>query len=159
MLKQQRINFRHQTFPTHLSVNIFLLWSTSNILNCQSYLIKFILEQAMKVHWGIRGARCGWVINATPRCFIPRNDPVPIVQEAGWATGSTWTGAEYFSLSEIRTPNRPDRSDSLYRLSYPGLTAYLITNMNVSIVPLLRICTHILLCLWTKLNLLVWGTK
>ena len=29
-----------------------------------------------------------------PAAFIPRKDPVPIVQEAGWATGPVWTGAE-----------------------------------------------------------------
>ena len=26
-----------------------------------------------------------------------RRDPVPIVQEAGWAPGSVWTGAENFA--------------------------------------------------------------
>ena len=26
--------------------------------------------------------------------FIPGKDPVPIVQEAGWAPGPVWTGAE-----------------------------------------------------------------
>ena len=30
----------------------------------------------------------GWVVNATPRPLYPRvRDHVPIVQEAGWATG------------------------------------------------------------------------
>jgi hypothetical protein len=27
----------------------------------------------------------GWVVNATPDRFTPGKDPVPIVQEAGWA--------------------------------------------------------------------------
>jgi len=26
--------------------------------------------------------------------LTPRKDPVPIVQEAGWASGPVWTGAE-----------------------------------------------------------------
>ena len=26
--------------------------------------------------------------------LTPRKDPVPIVQEAGWASGQVWTGAE-----------------------------------------------------------------
>jgi hypothetical protein len=26
--------------------------------------------------------------------FAPEKDPVPIVQEAGWAPGTVWTGAE-----------------------------------------------------------------
>ena len=35
------------------------------------------------------------MINATPRPLYPRErDPVPIVQEAGWAAGPIWTGAE-----------------------------------------------------------------
>jgi hypothetical protein len=29
-----------------------------------------------------------------PDAFIPGKDPVPIVQEAGWAPGPVWTGAE-----------------------------------------------------------------
>ena len=35
----------------------------------------------------------GW---STPRPggLTPRKDPVPIVQEAGWAPGPVWTGAE-----------------------------------------------------------------
>ena len=55
-----------------------------------------------------------------PRRFIPRKDPVPILQEAGWATGPVWTGAENLSPTGIRSPDRPARSESLYRLSYPG---------------------------------------
>ena len=29
-----------------------------------------------------------------PAVFTPGKDPVPIVQEAGWAPGPVWTGAE-----------------------------------------------------------------
>jgi len=44
------------------------------------------------------GTRRGWGINVTPRpLFTPGKDPVPIVQEAGWAPGPVWTGAENFS--------------------------------------------------------------
>ena len=28
------------------------------------------------------------------RTFTPGKDPVPIVQEAGWASGAVWTGEE-----------------------------------------------------------------
>ena len=63
-----------------------------------------------------------WVVNATPRpLYPPGKDPVPIVQEAGWAPGPVWTGAEDISPpTGIRSPDRPARSESLYRLSYPG---------------------------------------
>jgi len=30
----------------------------------------------------------------SPATFPPRKDTVPIVQEAGWATGPVWTRAE-----------------------------------------------------------------
>jgi len=33
-----------------------------------------------------RGTRRGWVVSSTPQLhFTPRKDPVPIVQESGWA--------------------------------------------------------------------------
>ena len=52
--------------------------------------------------------------------FTPWKDPVPIVQEAGWAPGPVWTGVENLAHSSIRCPDRPARSESLYRLSYLG---------------------------------------
>ena len=55
-----------------------------------------------------------------PAAFAPGKDPVPIVQEAGWALGPVWTGAENLVPTGIRSPDRPARSESLYRLRYPG---------------------------------------
>jgi hypothetical protein len=48
----------------------------------------------------------------------PGKDPLAIVQEAGWAPGPVWIGAENLALIGIRSPDRPARSQSLYRLSY-----------------------------------------
>jgi hypothetical protein len=62
--------------------------------------------------------RRGW------RDFMPRplstpgKNPVPIVQEAGWAPGPVWTSAENLASTGIRSPDCPARSQSLYRLSY-----------------------------------------
>jgi hypothetical protein len=54
----------------------------------------------------------------TPRpYFTPGKDPAPIVQEAGWAPGPVWTGAENIALTGIGYPELPARSQSLYRLS------------------------------------------
>ena len=52
--------------------------------------------------------------------FTPAKDPVPNVQEAGWATGPVWTGAENLTPTWIQSPYRPAHSQSLYRLSYPA---------------------------------------
>jgi len=63
----------------------------------------------------------GWVVNVTFRPLYPRERyPVPIAQEAGWAPGLVLTGAENLAPAGIRSPDRPARSESLYRLSYPG---------------------------------------
>jgi hypothetical protein len=40
------------------------------------------------------GARRGGWSAPRPGRFTPGKDPVPIVQEAGWAPGSVWTCAE-----------------------------------------------------------------
>jgi hypothetical protein len=63
----------------------------------------------------------GWVINITPRPFFPRErDPVPILQEAGWAQV-----AENIASTGIRFQDRPARSESLYRLRYPRPLGYI----------------------------------
>jgi hypothetical protein len=63
----------------------------------------------------------GWVVNSTPRPLYPRErDPVPIVYDAGWAPGPVWTAAKNLAPTGIRSPDRRARSESLYRLSYPG---------------------------------------
>jgi len=42
-----------------------------------------------------RGTRRKWVVSSTLRPhFTPGKDPVPIVQEAGWAPGPVWTGGK-----------------------------------------------------------------
>ena len=52
--------------------------------------------------------------------FTTEKDTVPIVQEAGWAPGPVWIGAENLATTGIRSPDRPARSQSLYRLRYPA---------------------------------------
>ena len=44
-----------------------------------------------------RGTRRGWVVSSTPQPhFTPEKDPVPVIQEAGWAPGAVWTGGKMF---------------------------------------------------------------
>jgi hypothetical protein len=50
--------------------------------------------------------RCGWVVNAMPHLLYPQErQPVPTVQEAGWASGPLWMGRENFTPTGVRTPN------------------------------------------------------
>jgi len=66
------------------------------------------------------GSRWGGWSTPCPGRFSPGKDPIPIVQEARWASRPVWTGAENLAHTGIRSPDRPDRSETLYRLSYRG---------------------------------------
>jgi hypothetical protein len=58
----------------------------------------------------------GWVVNATPRPLYPGTHCV-----GGWVgPRAGWTGGENLAPIGIRSPDRPARSESLYRLSYRG---------------------------------------
>ena len=80
------------------------------------------------------GTRRGWGVSVTPRpLFTTEKDPVPIVHEAGWAPAPVWTGAENLAPTGIRSPDRPARGHSLYRLRYP---AHLVKVVNAKFLPL-----------------------
>jgi hypothetical protein len=67
------------------------------------------------------GTRRGSEVSVTPQpLFTPGKEPLPIVQETGWAPGLVWTGAENLAPTKIRSADRPARSQSLYRLHYPA---------------------------------------
>jgi hypothetical protein len=55
---------------------------------------------------------------------------LPTVQEAGWAPGPVWTGVENLTPTGIRSPDRPARSKSLYRLSYPAHSSPITNKMS-----------------------------
>ena len=61
-------------------------------------------SSTLPLTWALDGG--GW---STPRCgrFTPGKDPVPIVQEAGWAPGPVWTCTENLAPpTGIRSPDR-----------------------------------------------------
>jgi hypothetical protein len=58
----------------------------------------------------------GWSRPRSGR-FTPGKDPIPIEYETGWASELVWTGAENLAPTGIRSPDRPARSKSLYRLA------------------------------------------
>jgi hypothetical protein len=70
------------------------------------------------------------VVSTTPRPLYPGKDSVTIVQDAGWATGPFWTCAKNLSPTGIRSPERPARSQSLYRLNYPALVHTMFRGQN-----------------------------
>jgi len=81
----------------------------------------------------------------TQLLFTLGKDPVPIVQEAGWAPGSVLTGVENLAPTRIRSPDRPARSQLLYGLSY------LAHNLSISI--LILICFSTCLFMFCELKL------
>ena len=54
-----------------------------------------------------------------PAASTPGKHPLPVVQEAGWASGPVLTGGK-FRPHRDSIPDRPARGQSLYRLSYPA---------------------------------------
>jgi len=118
----------------------FLIWSSTGLrISFPSRIEIYVPYDAVKVKWshyrpglaqrvgrGIAllfhdlGTRRGWVVSSTPRRhFTPGKDPVPILQEPGWAPGPVWTGGKSRPHWDP-IPDRPARSQSLYRLSYPA---------------------------------------
>jgi len=66
-----------------------------------------------------------------PGRFTPGKDTVPTVQEAGWSPGPVSTGAENLAPTGIRSPDRPARSQSLYRLRYPRPRTAWVESLNI----------------------------
>ena len=91
---------------------------------------------------------------ATPASDQPQTfalDPVPTVQGAGWAPGPVWTGAENFVFIGIRYPDRPARSESLYRLGHLGRPLHVhgitITSpMWNAVTVVLALCVCVCVC-------------
>jgi hypothetical protein len=79
-------------------------------------------KQAQKVDTGIAlpfrdlGARRGGVVSITPRPVYPRERPGTHCT-GGWM--GPRAGVKNLAPTGIRSPDRPARSQSLYRLSYP----------------------------------------
>ena len=61
---------------------------------------------------------------ASPGRTLPPGKTVPILQEAGWAPVPVWKGGKS-RPHRHSIPDRPVRSQSLYRLSYPAHIARL----------------------------------
>ena len=128
--------------PIYLSVSLLSFYSRSlekmfSVNRLSSHTIYIYIK--VKVKWsryrpgavqrvgrGIallfhdRGNRRWWVVSSMPRPhFTTRKDPVRILQDAEWATGSVWMGGKSRPHRDS-IPDRPAVAQSLYRLSYPA---------------------------------------
>ena len=62
----------------------------------------------------------GGCLTPRPGHFTLGGDPVAIVYVTWWAAGPVWSGAEKHASTGIRSPDRPARSESPYRLHCTG---------------------------------------
>ena len=130
-----KVGFRETVEPTTVHFGVPFVSSSCGIFIFVFHLtVPFIKKKvkfsryrpgvAQRVGRGIallfhdRGTRRGWVVSSTPwPHFTTGKDPVPILQEAGWAPGPVWTGGKSRPHPDS-IPGRPARNQSLYRLSY-----------------------------------------
>jgi hypothetical protein len=120
-LHSNEYSFIVPTILLHSEFSVVLTYFILLLLHCfekQKQITKsimiVIIALPLQASAGLEG---GWSV-PRPGCFTPRKDPVPIVQEAGWAPGPVWTCVKNLTATGIRSPDRPARSQSLYRLSY-----------------------------------------
>jgi len=67
------------------------------------------LDRVIALFFHDRSTRRGLVVSTMPRPhFTPGKDPVPIVQEVGWAPGPVWKGGKSL-LHQDSIPDRPAR--------------------------------------------------
>jgi hypothetical protein len=76
--------------------------------------VKVTLEQVTKAQ---RALGAGGRSTSRHGLFTPGND---LIQEVGWVPGPVWTVTGNLTPTGIRSPDRPVRSVSLYRLICPG---------------------------------------
>jgi hypothetical protein len=95
------------------------------------------------------GTRSGWGVSVTPQpLHTLGKDTVPLVQEAGWAPGPVWTGAENLAPTGIRSPDRSAPTsrytDNSTRPTRPILpVSYMANTKNTKVYKLLNILYQI----------------
>ena len=90
------------------------------------------------------------MVSSTPRPhFTPRKDPVPIIQEAGWTPEPVWTGGKSRPHRDS-IPDRPARSQSLYRLSCSA-HIFMYACMYVCV------CVYMCVCVCIYIYIYIYG--
>jgi len=120
-----------------------------------------------------RGTRRGWVVSSMPRPhFTPRKDPVPILQEAGWAPGPVWTGGKSRPHQDSILTAQPVVSRYTNWATQPMLcmkycmkitTTNMMTMQDFEVLPnkfyIYRICTSVILNWMRKTEIYAAGKK
>ena len=71
------------------------------------------------------------MVSSTPRPhFTPGKEPVPILQEAGWAPGPVWTGGKSRPHRDS-IPDRPVRSSVAIPTELPGPRKIMYSLLNI----------------------------
>jgi len=100
--------------------DFYLSWSVKLKWSCYRPGVAQRVGSGIALLFHGRGTRGGCVVSRTPRPhFTPGKDSVPVLQDAGWAPGPVWTDGKSRPHQDS-IPDRPARSQSLYRLSYPA---------------------------------------
>ena len=87
------------------------------------------------------GTKRGWGVSVTPQpLFTPGKDPVRIVQEAGWAPGPVWTGAENLVPTGIRSPDCPARIQYEYMYWIFSIHTFLLSVVLINVKANVTIC-------------------
>jgi hypothetical protein len=69
-----------------------------------------------------------------PTAFTAGKNPVPIVQEAGWASGPVWTGGKSRPTG-IRSPDLPARSSVAVLTDLLGPHLSLVPKLKLEVIP------------------------
>jgi hypothetical protein len=87
-----------------------------------------------------------------PAALSPGRDPVPTVQETGWAPRTSLDGCGKSRPYGVRAPDCPARSESLYRIRYPGRLIILIHFYIMLIERIIERSLYLSICLFRFMN-------
>ena len=76
------------------------------------------------------------LVTPRPGRFTPGKDPISIVQEAGWASGPVWKGAENLAPHRDSIPglSSPYRGPDTLQRSFPKQLYIVKLNINILLV-------------------------